>query len=429
MKHSPERGRTAAVLFALVLWLASALPLPSAAGQAAQAAGQAPQAAAPSAAQAPLVRGTVAARLDFRVHSGLITIPVRVNGSTDLRMYLDTGMSAPVVVLFHKELVAELGLKGTQKVLMGGAGGEKPKPATLAPGATVELGSLRLTNQRLLVMDDSRDKSEWPVDGIIGKSLFDKYLTEIDYERSTVTFYDPAGAEIDPAAAAIPIDLAIGFPLIEGAVVLESGAKLPLRFVVDIGHRNALSLNEDPPKGVLPPKRTIKSIAGRGIQGVIPASIGRIKALELGGFSIADVPTAFLAPGTNAGVSRGTAAGNVGSLVWRRFKVLLDYPGKRMFLVPNSFYRKPVPFNMAGLVLEQDRDDVYFVRHVVEGSPAFAQGIKAGDRITAANGVDVRKYPYPKVLDIFNASGKKVKLTLERGGEVLKKTVKLRRLI
>jgi C-terminal processing protease CtpA/Prc len=33
------------------------------------------------------------------------------------------------------------------------------------------------------------------------------------------------------------------------------------------------------------------------------------------------------------------------------------------------------------------------------------------------------------VLDIFNAAGKKVKLTVERNGTVLKKTVKLRRLI
>lgn len=383
----------------------------------------------PGAPQASLVKGTVAARLDFRINSGLITVPVRVNGSKELRMYLDTGMSAPVVVLFHKELVAELGLKGTQKVLMGGAGGDKPKPATLAPGATVELGSLRLTNQRLLVMDDSRDKSDWPVDGIIGKSLFDRYLTEIDYERSTVTFYEPAGAEIGAGAVPVPIDLAIGIPIIEATVDLEGGKKIPLKFVVDIGHRNALSLNEDPPKGVLPPKRTIKSIAGRGIQGVIPASIGRVKALGLGGFSIADIPTAFLAPGANPGISRGTAAGNIGSLVWRRFKVLLDYPGKRMFLVPNSFFGKPVPFNMAGLVLEQDRDDVYFVRHVIENSPAANKGIKEGDKITAINGVDVRKYSYREVLDIFNAAGHKVKLTINRDGGRIQEKIRLKRLI
>lgn len=418
MKHSPSRGRTAAVLFALVLWLASALPSPAAAGQATQAA-----------AQVPFVRGEVAARLDFRVHSGLITIPVRVNGSKDLRMYLDTGMSAPVTLLFHKESLDELGLKAGPKVFIGGAGGESRKQATAVPGADVEAGPLRLTGQTLIVMEDAREGSEWPVDGIIGKSLFDRYLTEIDYDRSVVTFYEPAGAEIDPNAASIPVDLAIGFPIIEGAVVLENGAKLPLKFVVDIGHRNALSLNEDPDKGVLPPQRALKSIGGRGIQGVIPARIGRIKSLEIGAFTVADVPTAFFAPGTNPGVSRTKVAGNVGSLVWSRFKVLLDYANKRMFLVPGSRAAKPVPFNMAGLVLEQGRDDVYFVRHVAEGTPAMKQGIQAGDRIIAANGVELRGLTFSRTLDLFNAAGRKVKLTIERNGEVLKKTVKLERLI
>lgn len=422
MRAIVKLAALAAACLVLFFSLFAALPSPSVE----TAALQAPPQGAP---QDALVRGSVAARLDFRVHSGLITIPVRVNGSKELRMYLDTGMAASVVVLFHKESIEELGLKAGPKIFVGGAGGESRKQATVAPGATVEAGPLRLDKQPLVVMDDAREGSDWPVDGIIGKSLFDRYLTEIDYDRSVVTFYEPAGAEIDPDAASIPIDLATDYPIIEGAVVLENGAKVPLKLLVDIGHRNALSLNEDPDKGVLPPKHAITSIGGRGIQGVIPARIGRVKALEFGPFTVADVPTAFLAPGTNPGISRATAAGNVGALVWSRFRVLFDYANKRMFLVPGSLSAKPVPFNMAGLVLEQGRDDVYFVRHVVEGSPAFAQGIKAGDRITAANGVDVRKYPYPKVLDIFNASGKKVKLTLERGGEVLKKTVKLRRLI
>jgi C-terminal processing protease CtpA/Prc len=85
--------------------------------------------------------------------------------------------------------------------------------------------------------------------------------------------------------------------------------------------------------------------------------------------------------------------------------------------------------NMAGLFLEQDRDDFYFVRHVAEGSPASEKGLKAGDRITSINGVDVRKYSYREVLDIFNGAGRLVRLTLERGSERLKIKLTLKRLI
>ena len=392
----------------------------------------APPAAPPlsqAAPQGPLVRGTVVARIDFRIHSGLITVPVRINGSKELRMYLDTGMSAPVVVLFHKESIAELGLKGTQPVLLGGAGEKDRKPGTLAPGATVEVGPLQMPDQTLVVMSDSRETSDWPVDGVIGKSLFDKYLAEIDYEKSTVTFYDPAGATIEAVAAPIPVDLADGMPVVQGAIDIEGGNRIPLRLIIDLGHRNAFSLSENYAKGIRPPKRTIETIAGRGIQGEIPGRIGRVKSLELGEYSLADIPADFLAPETNAGVSRANVDGNVGSLVLNRFRIILDYPRKRMFLVPNIYFGGPFPVNMAGLVLEQNRDDDYFVRHVIKRSPAAKKGVKAGDKITAIDGHDTRKYSYREMLDIFNGAGRKVKLTIARNGQVVTKSIKLRRLI
>jgi hypothetical protein len=379
--------------------------------------------------QGGLVEGTVVARLNFRLQSGLITVPVRINGSKELRMYLDTGMSAPVVVLFHKESIIELGLKATQQVQLGGAGGQGRKPATLSPGVTIDAGVLQMTNQTLVIMADSRATSDWPVDGVIGKSLFDRYLAEIDYENSTLTLYDPAGAKIVTETSPIPLDLATGIPLIEAIVELEGGKKIPLKFAADLGHRSALSLSEDDQKGVLPPKRTIKGIGGRGLQGEVPAVIGRVRTLEIGSFTLRDIPTAFFSPETNPGLSRAVIGGNVGSLVWRKFKILLDYPEKKMFLIPNAYFDKPFPFNMAGLFLEQNRDDVYFVRHVIENTPASEIGIQEGDKITAINGRDVRKYPYLALLDVFNAAGRKVKLTLDRNGQTIKKTLKLRQLI
>jgi S1-C subfamily serine protease len=145
-------------------------------------------------------------------------------------------------------------------------------------------------------------------------------------------------------------------------------------------------------------------------------------------------PTPAPAPAPQGALVRGTVAAR---LDFRIHSGLITVPVRingskelrRMFLVPNAYFRRPLPFNMAGLVLEQDRDDIYFVRYVVENSPAGENGLKEGDKITAINGLDTRKYPCLQVLDIFNAAGKKVNLTLERGGERFEKTLKLRRLI
>lgn len=376
-----------------------------------------------------LVRGTIAARVEFRVHSGLILVPVRVNGSRDLRMYLDTGMSAPVVVLFHKESLEELGLEGGQQALVAGAGADNRKPATVARGATVAVGPLEMTDQTLVVLGDSRETSDWPVDGIIGKTLFDKYIAEVDYEANTVTFYDPAGAKVEAPAAPIPIDLADGMPVIEAAVDIEGARRIPLRMVVDLGHRNALSLSEDYAKGIRPPKRHIEAIAGRGIQGEIPGKLGRVKRLELGEHLLTDVPADFLAPETNAGVSRARVDANLGSLALSRFRVVLDYRGRRMFLVPNASFGRPIPVNMAGLVLEQDRGDALVARHVIKGSPAAKKGLRAGDTITAINGRDAREFSYGEVLAVFGEEGRTLRLTVARGGERLEFKVKLKRMI
>ncbi len=212
-----------------------------------------------------LVEGTPVASLDFRLQNGLISIPVRINGSRELRLYLDTGMSAPVVVLFHRETAAEIGLKETGKAGIGGAGGEARRPASLAAGATVEAGGLRLTGQTVITMDESRDGSPWPVDGIVGKSFFDRYVTEIDFEGSRLSFHDPARAKVGEGATSMPIDLVNGYPVFEAAVrIRREGEALPLRMVMDLGHRNALSLNQDAARGVLPPERTVETIGGRG---------------------------------------------------------------------------------------------------------------------------------------------------------------------
>ncbi len=392
-------------------------------------AGTLPEKPAQDSAQEMVIGGEVAARIPFQIQSGIILISVRINGSRDLRMYLDSGMSAPVVVLFHKESLTELGLKSTARIVVGGAGDQKPSPATLAAGAAVGLGGIELTGQSIVVFDDSRETSEWPVDGIIGKSLFDRYATEIDYEKETVTFYNPAGFGITGGPEPIPIDLSRGMPIFEGSIDIDGNKRIPVKLVADLGHRNALLLNQDPHKGILPPPLTVESIAGRGIQGEVPAKIGRIKELRLGGYSLEDIPTSFPEPGQNVGFSREIVAGNVGSLVWSRFRIVLDYANKRMFLSPNRDFSKTFELNMAGLVLEQDRDDVPFVRHTIEGSPAAESDIREGDKIVSIEGEDIRSYPYPEVTDIFTSEGRKVRLTIERNGVRFDTEVTLRRLV
>jgi len=377
----------------------------------------------------PGIQGRVVAEIPFRTSSGLILVTVRINDSRELRMYLDTGMSGPVVVLFHKELAGEVGLQGAQSVLLRGAGQGERKPGTMARGATVKVGGLEMADQTVVVFSDSRETSPWQVDGIIGKTLFDKYLTRIDYENSVISLYDPAEARVDAPFQAVPVSLDVGFPIIETTLSVDGRADIPVKLVLDLGHRNALFLNVNAGKGIQTPQTTLKGLAGRGIQGEVPALIGRLAELKLGPFSLKNLPTSFLLPEAKIGLKGGLVDGDIGELIFNRFTVVLDYAHKRIFLAPNKSFDLPFEYDMSGMFLEQNRDDIYFVIGVLENSPAAENGIQKGDKILALNGQDVRGYKFGEVFALLRQDGQEVKLTIERGGERLEKALTLRRLI
>jgi len=375
------------------------------------------------------IQGQPIARIPFSVNNGLITVPVWINDSRELRMYLDTGMSAAIVVLFHKELIEETGLQNTQRILLGGAGPGEQKAGTMAQGALVRLEGLKMTAQTVVVLEDSREASEWPLDGIIGKTLFDKYLAHLDYEASVLTLYDPAAARIDASLHPIPINLDIGLPIMEAEVLLDGKTETPVRLVVDLGHRNALLLNLDEAKGIQAPPAAIRSIAGRGIQGEVFSRIGRLPELKLGRYSLKDIPTSFLDPGSNMGLSREIIDGDLGQLILNKFDVIIDYLHKQIFLTPNRYFDGPFEYDMSGLVLEQDREGAYFVRYVLEDSPAAESGIMKGDKVILLNEKDVRGYPYKEVFALLREEGREIRITLERNNERFIRTLKLRRLV
>jgi len=375
------------------------------------------------------IQGRVVAEIPFRTSSGLILVPVRINDSRELRMYLDTGMSGPVVVLFYKELAGEVGLQGAQSVLLRGAGQGEKKPGTMARGATVKMGGLEMADQTVVVFADSRETSPWQVDGVIGKTLFDKYLTRIDYENSVISLYDPAEARVDAPFQAIPVNLDVGFPIIETTLSVDGRADVPVKLVLDLGHRNALFLNVNAGKGIQTPQTTLKGLAGRGIQGEVPALIGRLAELKLGPFSLKNLPTSFLLPGANIGLRGDLVEGDIGELIFNRFTMVLDYAHKRIFLAPNASFDQPFEYDMSGMFLEQNRDDIYFVIGVIENSPAAENGIQKGDKILSLNGKNVRDYKFAEVFALLRQEGRDVKLTIERNQEHFERTLTLRKLI
>jgi hypothetical protein len=370
-------------------------------------------------------------RIFFKNIGSLIVIPVRVNDSRELNMILDTGMSAGVTVLFHAELGDELGLEYTQEVVVAGAGEGETKKAHMTGGVKVEISDLVLYNQTVVVIDEKRETSRWTFDGIIGKSVFDSYVVEIDYLRSILFIHEPINFSADHPEQAIPITLDRGLPVIEAIIDTEEEKGIPVKLIVDLGARHTLMFNVIPQKKIVSPKKTLTSILGRGVQGELSGKTGRLPKLQIGGFVFHQVITNFAPEGSNTGIqpSGFVFDGNLGFGLLKRFKVVLDYPHQRMFLIPNETSDKPFEFNMLGISYEQRMDGSLYVRDVITGSPASEKGIKKGDVIIAINGKNLQKYDYMDIYDLFRKENKKIKITLQRESKQIKVSLTQKRLI
>jgi C-terminal processing protease CtpA/Prc len=121
--------------------------------------------------------------------------------------------------------------------------------------------------------------------------------------------------------------------------------------------------------------------------------------------------------------------GDLGSLILNRFDVILDYRHERMFLAPNHSWPKPHEADMAGLVLEQDRDGFYEIGYVIENSPAAERDPRKGDKIVRLNGKDVREYTYGEAFDLLRQDGRNLNIAVARGNRLFEATITLRRLI
>ncbi len=380
-------------------------------------------------ASVPTMSPAPVARIPFHSVNGMIMVPVRINGSRELDMVLDTGMSAPIVLLMHRELGDELRLEDGQPVQIGGAGGQAPPEGLLYMGATVAFGGIELPEQTVIAMAEARDTSSWEWDGVIGKSIFDRYVVDLDFERSVLSLYE-SGSFQARGFESIPVELAAGFPTVEAQVENEDQEKVAVRLVVDLGAAHALSLQPETKRLTLPAK-TITSIVGKGVQGEVKGRIGRIRNLRLGPFTLPSVVSSFAGKETGttcAGLGTG-ADGNLGNQVLRRFRVVIDYPHQRMLLSPRPGYDRPFEHNMAGLVLRPRRDGSLSVRTVMEGSSAAEASIAPGDRIVAIDGRELDSTRQEGLLDLFKQEGATLRLTVERDGTRAERSVTLRRMI
>jgi hypothetical protein len=300
-------------------------------------------------------------------------------------------------------------------------------------GAQLKIGSVPIQNLAMVSapLDPLQPFIGQPLDGILGYGFFSQFVVEFDYAARRVRLFAPETYVAPPKAVMIPITFRGKSPLVEMTLEGATGESVKTFVEIDTGSFESLGL-----KGaflddhrLVPADAPKRPLFGLAIGGETTGYRTRLAAATLG-------PFRFLRPVTSATTSGDggsvDVAGVLGAEALNRFKVIVDYSRKQLFLIPNRELSRPseyFDFLGAQIVAAGEHFNQFRINAVMPDSPASEAALQPGDEIVAIDGQAATKMSVEQVIGKFSKPGDRRRLELTRGGKRLTVTVTTRRLL
>jgi predicted aspartyl protease len=352
-------------------------------------------------------------------------------GDRPLSFVLDTGAPFSIIDL---SLAKELGIQTGQTFSGRGAGS-----GSIA-AASVRRDSARIAGTDIVVpFSQAMDfralnaVGRLKIEGILGADFIGHFVLGLDYRDSVFRVYDRSTFAYAGTGAVVPFTTSRGFIFVDGELELLDGAKIPGRFVVDVGASGSLALAKPFVDANRLRERagpTIRREAGRGVGGLILADVGRAQTFSIGGATLQH-PIITL-NGDSAGVLSGSSLGdgNIGGDILRRYTVVLDYARKRLIFERHAASDEPFEIDMTGLsMLPAFGGTGLVVQSVVPGSAAADVGIVAGDTIVAIDNAPATLTGLDAVRPRMLREGQRLTFMVRRKGTDVELLVVTRRLV
>jgi hypothetical protein len=387
--------------------------------------------------QAPLgfslADGKTKVTIPIEIQNNLVVVPVILNDALPLKFILDTGVRT--AILTQKTFSDILNLAYSRKYTIAGPGGNKKVDAYITNNVSLELPGVIGRGHALLVLGEDylelRNYLGTDVHGILGYELFSRFIVQIDYEKKLLTLMTPQRFRPSNRFHMVKINIEDTKPYLTTPVTLANGTTINAKLLVDSGASHGLMLEPTSDPNIKVPDSTVSSIIGRGLGGEITGKVGRIKRLKLGPFDLDDAISNFPDPNSYfdslkiGGTSRN---GAIGGEVLSRFTIVFNFPKEEIYLRKNASFKKRFHYNLSGVTIKAKGSqlNVFEITQVRRKSSADLAGIRAGDVILTVNGIPASSLELNLINGYFNLKpGKKIKLTLDRDGQRIRKDFRL----
>lgn len=376
--------------------------------------------------------------LPFRMVNKLILIPVQINGSDTLQFILDTGLENSIICELGVDETLEL--KQAREIQVRGFGSGNMIDAIQSTGNSLNVGKMTIPNQDYVILSNNvlelSCKMGTRIHGLMNLRAFKDFVIEIDYERELITLYKPGffrkHKNLD-SYASLQMEINRGSPYIDLTVITDNGSIYPVKLMLDTGAGNALCLDIGSVSAYSMPEGSRDCFLGCSINGDIKGKVGRMEQVKIGPYHLQEVLVSYPdsqviainepVPGRN---------GSLGSEFLRRFNLIIDFPDKKVHILPNKAFSQPFHYDMSGLEILVPVPDEH--RYIISGirkqSNAALAGIKSGDEILYLNGIHASQYTLDDIYKSLSGNiSKKVKMELLREGKRIKANFRLKKYI
>ena len=226
------------------------------------------------------------------------------------------------------------------------------------------------------------------------------------------------------------VELISGKPYLKCTTEVNPGSPVNARLLIDTGAGLTALLHYNTDTLLNYKGNIIKGSLGKGLGGDIEGYMGKIHKLSFGPLYFVGVISSFQAL-DNSVISHDKIVRNglIGNILLERFDLFIDFRNSKLYVKPKRNYNKEFVYDRSGMLIFAfgKNLDSYYVKHVTENSPASEAGIQVGDVIQKIGLLSYKWFSLKHLNKILSGKpGKKIKLKLQRGNEIITKEIILK---
>jgi|DEB0MinimDraft_10_1074344.scaffolds.fasta_scaffold02248_2 hypothetical protein len=365
------------------------------------------------------------AEIDFEYSQGFIILNLRFSKALPLKFILDTG--AEHVILFRREITDILGIEYEKRINLVGSDLEREVYAFICRNVALQLEKTQTVSRDIIVLEEDflhlEELTGEAIHGILGTRFFRNLIMGIDYKKGKLTLHsaDSFRPPTEPDFKKISIEIDKYKPYVRSKMKRADGLELDLKLLIDTGAALPFMLFVDTHPSLTLPDYFVKGNLGKGLGGDLMGYLSKMRELQFTEhFSFNNIITSFQKLDTliNPEVYKGRN-GLIGNPILERFHIILDNVNGIMYLKARKNYNKDFKYDKSGLVIYAFGPELndYYVKEVIEGSPAWNAGIRSGDMIKSLGIWPINFYSLRHILNkLKGREGKKIRMKLERNG-------------